>query len=382
MARSEEQTARKLTPDEAGCSDPVPSEPDANGLAAHRPKEDPGGGGSRRDEILRELRETRRKGEVENGNGSTGLDLHGIDLAGEDLSGLDLSRYDLSGANLSGADLTNSNLSWARLQGASLSQARLDGCEFLSADLSGANLNECSAEQAGFGVANLTRASLIGAHLKNATLSKSQLCHADFRAARLRGARISDADLTSADFTRADLRDTDLKQSNVLNARFELTDLRASRLLGITNFGKAYWIGADIRGVDMQGAYMIQRVIRDENYLYEFRTRSRLHNVLYWLWWVTSDCGRSLSRWGSFILFVTLLFAFAYSRVGVDYGDYETAISPIYYSIVTLTTLGYGDAVPSSIPAQILAALQAMLGYVGLGGLLSILANKMARRAD
>jgi hypothetical protein len=35
-----------------------------------------------------------------------------------------------------------------------------------------------------------------------------------------------------------------------------------------------------------------------------------------------------------------------------------------------------------SIPAQILAVFQALIGYVGLGGLLSILANKMARRAD
>ena len=47
-----------------------------------------------------------------------------------------------------------------------------------------------------------------------------------------------------------------------------------------------------------------------------------------------------------------------------------------------LAALGYGDVVPASIPAQILAVFQALLGYVGLGGLLSILANKMARRAD
>jgi hypothetical protein len=158
--------------------------------------------------------------------------------------------------------------------------------------------------------------------------------------------------------------------------------MREARLLGITNFAKANWVGADVRGVDLRGAYMVRRAIWDENYLYEFRTRSRYHNVLYWLWWVTSDCGRSLMRWTLFVLFVTTLFAFAYSMVGVDYGDHETPFSPYYYSVVTLTTLGYGDVVPTSVPAQILAALQAFLGYVGLGGLLSILANKMARRAD
>ena len=383
MAYPGEQTARNLVTDESDLIDPTSSEQDTGRLAARWCEPDPGGVGSRRDATLGELKRARKKGEAaQGGSGPGGMDLRGIDLAGEDLGGLDLSRCDLSGANLSGADLSNSNLSWARLSGASLSKARLDGCELLGADLSSANLNECNAERAGFGVANLTGASLIGAQLKEVTLSKSQLCHADLRAANLRGSRISEADLTAADFTRADLRDTNLKQSNVLHARFDLSDMRAARLLGITNFAKANWVGADIRGVDLRGAYMVQRAIADANYLYEFRTRSKYHNALYWLWWVTSDCGRSLFRWTLFILFVTLLFAFAYSRVGVDYGSYETAISPLYFSVVTLTTLGYGDVVPASIPAQVLAGFQALLGYVGLGGLLSILANKMARRAD
>ena len=382
MAYSSEQTARNLVTDESDRADPVASEQDAGRLAARWHQPDPGGGGSRRDATLQELKRTREKGEAANGSGPGGMDLRGIDLAGEDLGGLDLSRCDLSEANLSSADLRNSNLSWARLSGTSLSKARLDGCELLGSDLSSANLNECHAERAGFGGADLTGASLIGAQLKEVTLSKSRLCQADFRAANLRGSRISEADLTAADFTRADLRDTDLKQSNVLHTKFELTDLRAARLLGITDFAKANWVGADIRGVDLRGAYMVQRTIADANYLYEFRSRSKYHNALYWIWWLTSDCGRSLFRWTLFILFVTLMFAFAYSRVGVDYGSYESAISPLYFSVVTLTTLGYGDVVPASIPAQILAVFQALFGYVGLGGLLSILANKMARRAD
>lgn len=361
---------------------PAAPEQDDGSLAARWREQEPGGGGSRRDAVLRALRAGCRKGRQGNGADAGGKDLRGINLAGEDLSGLDLSRADLTGSNLSGADLRGSNLSWARLWGASLTQARLDGCELLGADLSSANLNECSAERAGFGAADLTGASLIGARLPEVTLSKSKLCRADLRAADLRGSRINGADLTGADFTRADLRDADLKQSNVRHARFELADLREARLLGITHFTRANWVGADIRGLDLRGAYLVQRVIRDENYLYEFRTRSRYHNVLYWLWWVSSDCGRSLTRWALFILLVTLLFAFAYSRVGVDYGDYDTTFSPLYFSIVTLTTLGYGDVVPASIPAQVLAALEAMTGYVGLGGLLSILANKMARRAD
>lgn len=361
---------------------PTPPGHDASQRAARWLENDPEGEGSRRDATLRTLRRSLRTGPGAGRRGLNETDLRGIDFAGEDLSGLDFSRCDLSGADLSGADLRDSNLSWARLCEANLSKANLDRCEFLGANLASANLNECSAERAGFGAADLSGASLISAQLKEVTLSKSRLCHSDFRAANLQGSRISEADLTAADFTRANLRSTDLKQSNVLHTKFELADMRDTRLLGIANFAKANWVGADIRGVDLRGAYMVQRTIRDENYLYEFRTRSRYHAILYWLWWVTSDCGRSLTRWTLFILFVALVFAFAYSRVGVDYGSYQTGFSPLYFSVVTLTTLGYGDVVPTSVAAQMLAVLQALLGYVGLGGLLSILANKMARRAD
>ena len=71
-----------------------------------------------------------------------------------------------------------------------------------------------------------------------------------------------------------------------------------------------------------------------------------------------------------------------YELVALDYGDYPTFLSSFYYSVVTLTTLGYGDVLPASPAAQIVAMVEVALGYVMLGGLLSIFSNKMARRAD
>jgi voltage-gated potassium channel Kch len=68
--------------------------------------------------------------------------------------------------------------------------------------------------------------------------------------------------------------------------------------------------------------------------------------------------------------------------VDVDYGDYETWLSPMYYSIVTMTTLGYGDAVPASTGAQLVAMFEVLIGYIMLGGVLSIFATKMGRRAE
>ncbi len=310
------------------------------------------------------------------------LDLSGLDFSGEDLSGLDLSGYDFSRANLARVDLSASNLGWAKLREANLHRGTLTDCELVGADLQGANLSECSAERSGLGATDLTGAGLISANLRHATLSEANMRGADLRAANLQGCNIRSADLTNANCTRAELQGADLQESNVLGTSFEVANLQRARLLGIKNYLKANWIGTDIREVDLRGAYLIRRFISDENYLYEFRTRSKYHKVLYRLWWLTSDCGRSLSRWTFWVAAVTVVFAILYSTTDVDYGAHRTVFSPLYYSVVTLTTLGYGDVVPASGGAQAIAAIQAVLGYVGLGGFLSILANKMARRAD
>lgn len=47
------------------------------------------------------------------------------------------------------------------------------------------------------------------------------------------------------------------------------------------------------------------------------------------------------------------------------------SIYPIYYSFVTLTTLGYGDIVPTSAAARMLAAMEAVMGQLYLAVLVA-----------
>ena len=54
-------------------------------------------------------------------------------------------------------------------------------------------------------------------------------------------------------------------------------------------------------------------------------------------------------------------------------------ISMIYYSVVTFTTLGFGDITPKTHEAAMWVMAEVILGYVMLGGLISILATKLAR---
>ncbi|MCP3942178.1 MAG: hypothetical protein GY710_11930 [Desulfobacteraceae bacterium] len=310
------------------------------------------------------------------------LDLRGITLYNEDLSELDLSGYDFSYANLNGSIFAKTNFSFSKFHHASLEKADLDECEFMGADLTYASLNECSAKQGGFGGANLSYASLINSNLSESTLSQSTLIHTDLRATNLEKARLSESNLSHAVFTRANLVQCDLKESDLRKTNFEFADMRGARLMSVKNFKTANWIRVDIRDIDLRGVYLAKRFISDENYLYEFKIGSKLNMFLYHVWKATSDCGRSLSRFSICILGITLVFAALYTQVDINYGDNKTWFSPIYFSIVTLTTLGYGDVLPTSLTGQIIVTLHALTGFTGLGAMLSILGNKLARRAD
>ncbi|MBT4483707.1 MAG: hypothetical protein HOC71_08525 [Candidatus Latescibacteria bacterium] len=310
------------------------------------------------------------------------LDLRGISLTGLDLSSMDLSGVDFSGADLTGSNLSGTNLFKAKLKQAILINANLKSAELSGADLTGAFMEEVNASRAGLGMACLKSANLFRANLEGSTLSMTNFEKADLRGVSLRNSRIREAKIIDADLTNADLRGADMALCDVTGTTFNNADMRETRLRSISGFMKAKWIGVDVRNVNFSGAYLLRRFIMDQNYIKEFRQTSRLSAILYYLWWLTSDCGRSLLRWCICITLLAFFFGGLYTFVGIDYGDYPTIISPLYYSVVTLTTLGYGDVVPATFAAQIIAMIEVISGYIMLGGLLSIFNNKIARRAD
>ena len=59
----------------------------------------------------------------------------------------------------------------------------------------------------------------------------------------------------------------------------------------------------------------------------------------------------------------------------------NSPFTPFYYSIVTYTTLGFGDVTPGHWLGEVIVTLEVIAGYLTLGLLVSILANTVARRA-
>ena len=128
-----------------------------------------------------------------------------------------------------------------------------------------------------------------------------------------------------------------------------------------------------------------RRYVADQVYVRAFKTE---HPKVASLWRVSADYGRSGLLWS--LWSVAIAFAFAgvyrvllndaftltYAKTSdIGFWDY------LYYSVVTFTTLGFGDIVPTRLAARLVVMAEVIAGYVMLGGLISIFANKLARRS-
>lgn len=154
----------------------------------------------------------------------------------------------------------------------------------------------------------------------------------------------------------------------------------------------------DSHHVDEVSNPFFKRYVADQQFIRVFKQRSPLGAQL-WRW--SSDYGRSLGLWAFWSLFLAVAFAGAYSIFppvleNFELGDFAPNIiqnagdsagtrltfgSAFYFSVVTFTTLGFGDVVAENGPARFLVTVEVILGYLMLGGLISIFANKLASRS-
>jgi len=143
-----------------------------------------------------------------------------------------------------------------------------------------------------------------------------------------------------------------------------------------------------ILGEEATGRYpIISRKIRDDMYLLSFKKK---HPKMHYVWWLFADCGRSLVRWAAWSIGFAFLFAlifwiktpfFEFTNPAFSGEPVTDFWSYLYFSFVTFTTLGFGDIVALNWCAKLVVTLEVIAGYVMLGGLISILANKLARRS-
>jgi Ion channel len=107
--------------------------------------------------------------------------------------------------------------------------------------------------------------------------------------------------------------------------------------------------------------------------------------TLYQLWQITSNYGESLGRWAFTCLLVIVGFAVTYGTFQVigstgNLSDKSLHIFDyIYFSVITFTTLGYGDLHPVGILGEALACLEVFAGFIMFGVLLSFVGTRFQR---
>ncbi|BBD08423.1 pentapeptide repeat-containing protein [Desulfovibrio ferrophilus] len=282
---------------------------------------------------------------------------------------------DLSGANLQGKNLQKVNFQDALIGKANLKNANLD-----DANLQGAYLAQTNLKYARLWNANLQAAELPAANLEKAEIPRSNLKNANLSCANLKG-----ADMGSANLKRTLLMDTRVQKTNFRGAQLDEADVRniSYKQWGISRGGYR-----DIELGNCHGSQQFRRFAMDQDFIEEFRVHNKHWRfwLLYIPWLILCDCGRSFMLWLGWCIAAAVGFAFAYEHIGVDAFHLSNGLAwnfdtLLYYSTVTITTLGFGDVTPITAQAKHWVMAEVILGYILLGGLISIMSTKLTRRS-
>jgi uncharacterized protein YjbI with pentapeptide repeats len=319
-------------------------------------------------------------------------DLSGVDLFEADLSGVNLFEADLRGAKLDSANLTGAELGFANLRGANLYGADLRGAKLFSANLSTARLTEADLRGAKLESANLTGAELSRANLGGAQLNWANLSMANLSLAKLNSAYLMAANLSGANFGGANLSMANLSGADLSGANLSGVDLRDAKVHSVKlDHAQMRHRYGGIRGIDTcYGNALFKRYAADQDFLDTLEASWRCNpwkRFLFWVWG-RIDYGRSLSRIFMLAVGLVVFFGVIYSSWPqlLGYPTWDSKVldrfTPFYFSIVTYTTLGFGDINPKGhVLGEIIVSIEVVLGYCTLGLLLSVLAEKIARRS-
>ena len=358
-------------------------------------------------------------------------DLYDTSFERADLSDAFLFGADISKANFLEADVSNTDLAGADLSDASFARANLSDAYLIDVNLCDASLDATNLSEAFFVGSDLSGASFIGANLSDATLSNTNLIDSNFTEANLTDADLRDTNADSATFRNANLTHTtffgaDLRRGAFYGAIFDGTKINA-----VTTFGDHYAkeiaddsgeYGTDEPSPWDKAAFtyrQIERLSHDSalsgqsRWAYrkrkdvrrrEYRRSPGLRNKVRWL---KAEGSRWLTNYGdgpwhvvgtSFVVMV--LWAFLYPLVGgidvpSDPTDTDTVAwdvlpkvifslpnplaefaTSLYFSVVTFTTLGYGDLHPATGAAQALATIESFLGALLMALLVFVLGRR------
>lgn len=206
--------------------------------------------------------------------------------------------------------------------------------------------------------------------------------HFDFRGIDLSSIDLSRLDLSLIDFYAANLEKTNLTESiltdswlseaNIKGVRFDWAQMDNVLLDNVEYDRGTIFNGVDIGKVNFTLAALLNDLANSQHRIAHLESKSPF---LAFLLKITSDYGRSLTRWGFWCVSVILFFGLLFGIV--PFIDKGGILNGIYFSFVTFTTLGYGDILPLHGFGQIIAIIEVCIGYLMGGLFIAILTKKI-----
>jgi Pentapeptide repeats (8 copies) len=372
------------------------------------------------------------------------LDLNGISWDSEPfLCFIFLRHARMKGANLRGASLEYANLEYVDLEEAYLTNANLFDVKMKGSNLVNSHLEVVDFGAAKLEEGRFAHSHLNGAQLYSATLDGADFSWADLRGVDMELADLVGTDFTNAYFGRLDkIKDewnlTEEHEETIVGrtTRFNLNIFLPN--ISISLFSKSgwnklktkeywktvfdtkrifsRWFYTDFEDVRIDDADTVMapdlfRYVKDQQFLRRFK---RLHPTTYWIWKIFSDCGGSGGVVAFWSIITVLLFAFFYSippipianwvpdflvidkwliesqpinpdlffnEVGTSQNELGNKAKYIFISFDVFTNLGIRATNPQNWVGVLLIFAETCMGFVSLGMLLSVLANKFARRS-
>jgi hypothetical protein len=293
--------------------------------------------------------------------------------------GWDWSEADLSGWNLEGLKLSNKG-NIANLQNANFSRANLENSNLASANLEKAYFGGTNLKNAILRESVLKDAYLRGAILENATLHKSCLQGADMSGANLQNAKLWSSNLQGAKLQRTNLKNAGFNEETIL---YDVNNNDYAKAKEVYRNLKNYFRQEGMYNIS--GEYYYRERLMETKYNWKEKKYpqwisnmflklitgygERPLNIL--IWWIGIIFGCA---------FIYYFFSGIYNGIAYNITSYNpNFLETLYFSIVTFTTLGFGDLAPKPGFFQLFASFEALLGAIFMAMFIFVFARKMIR---
>jgi len=301
---------------------------------------------------------------------------------------------DLTGSNFRDCELNNINLSNAILKKSIFNGAIIKNADFSRSDLRETTFFATKSENTNFYNTKFNNSDLSYSYFLKCNM---KICN--FESSALTGIKLIESELMKANLQKCDLHDSVLNGSDLSFAYLQDSNLHNARVDYKTNLDQIYLSKkTDMRCVNYSNAQYdgltlskINYLIRRKNWEEHYKS-NKIKSFTARFFWHMSDYGFSTVRIVIYFAFFISMFSAMYFLMGyikppgvidslfiVDGQKLQLSVvilRSIYFSFVTMTTLGFGDIYVSTNTyiGYFLVISQTLIGYFMLGAIITRLA--------